>query len=177
MERQGEGEMINPERFYTSADSPTRGSKKRMWRSVEREIAPRRHAFFFVQDRRSFAYGMAAAFLLMLSSVGGITIVRQIAENAQPPVERLDRAYRSAISEFERVVPSVIAAAQQGKPTGGEFSSWQEQLRRLDGVIRELRQQMNGIDLSPLKREQLRRLYALKLQILQQMIEEGEVEL
>ena len=115
--------------------------------------------------------------LLYLATIGGVTVVRQLIESAQPSELKVDGAYQSAISAFERVMPSVVATASKTLPASGELASRQEQLRLLDDAISDLRRQTNGTDLSPLTRERLRQLYSLKLQILQHMIEQGEIEL
>jgi hypothetical protein len=169
--------MIEPRRFYKPNDLPTPGIKKRMWREIERQTSPHRASLFFIPDRRSFAYGMAAMVLLYLATIGGVTVVRQLIESAQPSELKVDGAYQSAISAFERVMPSVVATASKTLPASGELASRQEQLRLLDDAISDLRRQTNGTDLSPLTRERLRQLYSLKLQILQHMIEQGEIEL
>jgi hypothetical protein len=130
-----------------------------------------------VNDRRSFLYGMAATVLLGLALVGAWTIAQQAFENSRPQPLRLEEAYVSAIHEFELVVPSVdVNTAQYSRDTG-QLSQRHAQLRLVDAAITELRRQTNGTDLSPMKRERLRDLYSRKLQILQQMIEEGEIEL
>jgi len=169
--------MIEPRQFYKPNDLPAPESKKRMWRGIERETSPHRASLFFVADMRRFAYGMAAMVLLYLATVGGVTVVRQLIESAQPSELKVDGAYQSAISAFERVMPSVVATASKTPPASGELASRQEQLRLLDDAINDLRRQTNGTDLSPLTRERLRQLYSMKLQILQQMIEQGEIEL
>ncbi|MEK6755921.1 MAG: hypothetical protein AABZ02_07200 [Bacteroidota bacterium] len=169
--------MIKPDQFYTSDDQPTEAGRKRMWQAIESEIAPHRATFLSIADKRSFAYGMAAAVLLYLSGVGALTVVRQLIENSQPTVVKVDNAYRSAITEFERVVPYVTATTSQSQQMAGELSSRKEQIRLIDAAITELRLQTNENDISPVKRERLRQLYSMKLQILQQMIERGEIEL
>jgi hypothetical protein len=169
--------MIEPRQFYTPNDLPPPASKKRMWQGIKREISPRRASLLFIADRRSFAYGMAAMVLLYLATVGGVTVVKQLVERAQPAELKVDGAYESAISAFERVMPSVVATASKTPPEPGRLASRQEQLRLLDAAISDLRRQTNGVDLSPLTRERLRQLYSIKLQILQQMIEQGEIEL
>ncbi|MBM4162797.1 MAG: hypothetical protein FJ217_17105 [Ignavibacteria bacterium] len=169
--------MITPQKYYIPDELPNRRSKKRIWQGIKREIAPHRGLFFFIEDKRSFAYGFAAAVLLYLASVGAFQVARNAIETAQPPVVKIDRAYRSAIDEFERVVPAVAAYAPQTPQASAQRSSRTEQLRLVDDAIHELRQQTNGNDISPITRERLRQFYGAKLLILQQMIEQGEIGL
>lgn len=169
--------MIKHEDFYSPDDTPDRKREQVIWHSIQRSIAPLRSGSLFMRDGRSFAYGMAATIVLGLAVVGAWTIARQAFENAQPQPLRLEKAYVSAIHEFERVVPTVGVNTARYPQVAGQLSDRKEQLKLVDAAIAELRQQTNGTDLSPLKREHLRELYSKKLQILQQMIEEGDIEL
>ena len=169
--------MIKPEDFYTPGDSPGKRNIAGMWRRIQWQAAPLQTDAWFVSDRRSFMFGMAATVVLGLALVGAWTLVRQAIENAQPQPLRMEQAYVSAIKEFEHVLPFVTAKLSQTPQAKGELSQRNQQLSLVEAAISELRLQTNGTDLSPLKRERLRQLYAMKLQILQQMIEEGEIEL
>jgi hypothetical protein len=148
-----------------------------MWRRIRRHAAPLQPDTWFVSDRRSFLLGMAATIVLGLAFVGAWNLARQAFENAQPQPLRLEQAYVSAIEEFEHVLPFVTARISQTPQAKGELTQRSQQLSLVDAAISELRLQTNGTDLSPLKRERIRQLYAMKLRILQQMIEKGEIEL
>lgn len=169
--------MIRHEDFYSPGDSPDKRREEAMWRAVQQSAAPLRPGPFFIKDGRSFAYGMAASIVLVLAFVGAWTLARQALENAQPQPLKLEQAYVSAIHEFERVVPSTTVNMARSPQIAGQLSERKVQLKQVDAAIAELRRQTNGTDLSPLKREHLRDLYSKKLQILQQMIEEGDIEL
>jgi hypothetical protein len=128
-------------------------------------------------DRRSFAFGMAASLILGLALYGAWSIAKQAMEASKPQPLRLEQAYVSAIREFEQIVPVVGKKTPQTTQSAGQLTQRREQLQLVDQAIADLRRQTNGMDLSPLKRDRLRKLYGMKLQILQQMIEEGEIEL
>jgi hypothetical protein len=168
--------MIKPNDFYSSDDTPSNGTIGKVWRTIQGRAAPLQTPAWFIADARSFAWGMAATVVLGLAVIGAWTLARQAMENSQPQPLRLEKAYVSAINEFEQVLPLVTAKVQvaQGKD---ELSQRAQQLKLLDTAIGQLRLQTNGSDMSPLIRERLRQLYGLKLQILQQMIEKGEIEL
>ncbi len=169
--------MIEPGDFYTSDELPDKRSRDSMWRSIERSASSLRTQSAFVRDRRSFMFGMAASIVLGLALVGAWTVARQAFENAQPTQLRLEHAYVSAIHEFEQVVPSVTVK-DAGRPQAqGQLRDRQHQLALINGAIADLQKETNGKDLSPLKRERLRGLYSQELKILQEMIEEGEIEL
>ena len=169
--------MIGPGDFYTADDVPDNRSKDAMWRSIQRSTSSLRTQSMLIRDRRSFMYGMAASIVLGLALVGAWTVARQALENAQPTPLRLEQAYVSAIREFERVVPSVTVKSADRPQVAGQLRDRQQQLTLINAAIAELRKETNGKDLSPLKRERLRALYSQELRILQEMIEEGEIEL
>jgi hypothetical protein len=169
--------MIEPGDFYTSNDMPDNRSKDAMWRSIEHTTSSPRTKSVLIADRRSFMYGMAASIVLGLALVGAWTVARQALENAEPTPLRLEQAYVSAIREFQRVVPSVIVKGSDRPQVAGQLRDRQQQLTLINAAIADLRRETNGKDLSPLKRERLRGLYSQELRILQEMIEEGEIQL
>jgi len=169
--------MIEPGDFYTADDMPDNKNRDAMWRSIQRSTSSLRPKSTMIRDRRSFMYGMAASIVLGLALVGAWTVARQALENAQPTPLRLEQAYVSAIREFERVVPSVTVKNADRPLVAGQLRDRQQQLTLINAAITELRKETNGKDLSPLKRERLRGLYSQELKILQEMIEEGEIEL
>jgi hypothetical protein len=169
--------MIDPKDFYNSHDEPTRRTKHAIWSTVEKSVAPTKSPVFFIPDVRSFAYGIAAAFLLYFSSIGVWQVVKQGMEAGQPTELKLDKAYLSAIGELERVIPVAASSQQQSPEVSGVLTARKEQLRLLDEAITGLRLETGANDLSPMKHVRLRQLYNLKLQVIQQMIEHGEIEL
>jgi hypothetical protein len=169
--------MVKPDGFYSAGDSPGKRSISEMWRRIQRQATPLQTDTWLVGDRRSFVFGMAATVVIGLALVGTWTLARQAFENGQPQPLRLEQAYVSAIKEFEQVLPFVTASTSQTPQIKEELTQRVRQMSLVDAAISQLRLQTNGTDLSPLKREKLRQLYAIKLQILQQMIERGEIEL
>ena len=130
-----------------------------------------------ISDRRSFMYGMAASFVLYLAGVGAFNLIKQNVESAQPTEARLDRAYQSAIKEFESVVPSLVSRQGDEQHQQGRMQSREQQLKLVNEAIMGLRLDIERHEPSPIKSSRLRELYSLKLQILQNMIGNGEIEL
>jgi len=166
---------MRPDQFYRDDDRPSRLTKKRMWAAISRTMGEPR-VVFAVRDSRSFFFGMAAAVLLLLSAAGLYSLVNQFVESRQPQEVRFDDAYRSAISEFEDVLPSPVRVSSV-ETQSGRAQSRLDQLTLIDSAITELRADIARTDLSPLKRSRLRSLYSMKLRILQEIIQQGEMEL
>lgn len=169
--------MIKPDDFYGEEGALREKQKNAMWNAVRRHTTAVSSRSLLMWDRRSFVFGMAASLVLGLAFYGSWTIVRQTVDASRPQPLRLEQAYVSAIREFEEVVPSLPAKNPQTTLVAGQLTQRREQLKLVDQAIAAMRRQTNGSDLSPLKRDHLRQLYSMKLQILQQMIEEGEIEL
>ena len=167
--------MIHPDTFYSENDHPGPHQIKSMWARIKNEISPSRK-FFFLSDRRSFLYGMAASIVLMFTAVGLYTTLKGAIELSQPQAVKLDRAYQSAIREFEEVMFQAVGG-NQNELNKELVLTRKEHLQLLDAAISELKQETNSNDLSSLKRARLRQLYSLKLKLLQEMVEQGEIEL
>ena len=163
---------MNPEQYYTKDDHPSSAARGRMWKNISAKTqipAP----VLSIRDRRSFLYGMAASFLLILSVAGLISIVEKTMNANQPVEVRFDNAYRSAIAEFEDVLPSITSPSTTN--TQADFLKVkQQQLDLIDQAIRDLRSSIARTDLSPVKQSRLRQLYSLKLQVLQDLLEHGD---
>ena len=169
--------MIAPGEFYDRRDIPSPGAKKRMWKKIHSGIRERRRVSWFIADRKSFAYGMAASVIIYFSAVGIYSTARESIRNSQPSVIRLDAAYQSAIEQLENVMPQVVSASAPDEKSANYLSVRKEQLRKLDAAIAELKSGNTGRDISPMLQKRLRQLYSLKLSVLQEMIENGEIEL
>lgn len=164
--------MIRPEDFYEQEGTLNEGDRRRIWKGIRRSLPAGRHPLLFITDARSFFYGMAAAVLLGFALLGGMQAVRLVQD---PPETRLVLAYQSAISQFEAVVP--VSTGAPGQAQSGQVQSWKNQLVLVDAAIVVLRLDIRENGPSPVKQTKLRELYALKLQVLQTMIENGGIEL
>ncbi len=168
--------MIQPGLFYEGTGVPSDQRKQLLWRGISRAIAGRQSGSSARFDRTSFLWGIAASFLLLFACIGFYATLNLIAEQNQPRQLKLERAYQSAIREFELVARTESdshISNQNIEPRDVRA----EQLKQLDSAILRLRSEMRGKDLSPMLQSRLRSLYGLKLQTLQQMIEQGDLEL
>ncbi|TAK53089.1 MAG: hypothetical protein EPO24_14830 [Bacteroidetes bacterium] len=169
--------MIQPETFYEDNEHPGTSSKHRMWKHIQRETRTPGGSVFFIADGRSFIYGIAAAVILYFTSVGAYTTIMRSLENAKPEILRLDEAYQSAIEDFEKIVPQVAYSSATSDRERNYLEVRKEQLQKIDAAITALRKEIGGGDVSPLARKQLRQLYVLKLTVLQELVDKGEIEL
>lgn len=173
--------MIDPEQFYAPSDAPSPESRRRMWSNIEARLRPQGR-LWLVLERRSFALGMAASVLLLLAAYGAVSAVERLVDRSRPAALRVDQAYRAAIREFEMLASEppraqTVNSQDAAVPRQEIFRSRQDELRSIDEGIASLRSEMTSGDASPVKRARLRDLYAKKLIVLQNMIEQGEITL
>ncbi len=158
---------------------------------------PATTTIFSILDRRSFYYGMAATVVLCFAMYGAYAALQQGLSAGRPTDAKLDAAYQTAIREFEKAMPSsteraeqirnrksrtesraeTFDAAPQHTPQAEMFAARKEQMGMLDTEIAQLRATMRSGDRSPIMQTKLRQLYKMKLEILQDMVESGEIEL
>lgn len=164
---------MNADDFYKPSDSPSQGQRQKMWRAVEAATRQQAALVFAIRDRRSFLYGMAAAILMAFSCIGIYSVLTTALQSREPAELRFDAAYRSAIQEFESVLPTAT------RDDAGDSVNLikRQQLALIDAAVRELREDIARTDLSPLKRSRLRQLYSMKLRVLQEIIAQGDIEL
>ncbi len=168
--------MIDPKQFYSEKDHPDNVAKKNIWNVISKRLFISNKSSMFIFDPKSFVYGVAASFILMFAMVGIYSTFKQIVDHSQPQEIKTDKAYQSAFHEFESVVYS--AKTIHDSPGKDNLSVLRKtRLTYLNGAIDELKQGLNSHDLSPLKRQRLLELYNLKLTLLQEMLQQGEIDL
>lgn len=170
---------MQPNEFYNDSDLPSANAQARMWSGIEQEMnatSGRRKTVFFL-DKRSFIYGIAASLVLMFAGFGAYSAVDKTIANGRPDEVQYDAAYRSAIKALEKVVPTAEKTIVRNSPDADILANRKEQIAILDAEIYVLQRDAKSGDLSAMKQTKLRQLYRQKLQILQEMIENGEIPL
>ncbi|MBI3189130.1 MAG: hypothetical protein HYZ33_00625 [Ignavibacteriales bacterium] len=173
----GESSMMKPEQFYNQQEHTDSESKKRMWQTIRKETKPPSSSLLCIESKRSFFFGIAAAILLYFTSVGIFTTIRQTIENGKPQAIRFSEAYQSAIEDFENVIPQLVSSTAISEKDKSYLQVRKEQLAKIDAAINSFEKEHRGRDVSPLIQQRLRQLYSMKLQVLQQLIDKGEIEL
>lgn len=156
------------ESYYRADDEPTSEEKASMWTAAARGLpganSPERGTAL---HWRSFWLGQAAAVLLLLAVFGGYTLWQDLGGGSSPDTP-LQRTYRSSLKEM-------ASSAQFLSPPSGEqqrevLDSQLRGLEEIDRMIEEMRSDMLLNGSTQAKRQQLRRLYATKLDFVQKLI-------
>lgn len=168
--------MIDPKQFYSNNDSPNKVMQRKMWNRISDTLFPVSNIKTVSFDRRSFIYGIAASFILMFTSIGIYSSAMMLIEKSQPKEIRTDKAYQTAIREFEKVINT--SSVSSGSTSPNDLASLRKlKLQYLNEAIDRLKTETNSHDLSSLKRQRLHELYNMKLTVLQEMLQQGEIEL
>lgn len=155
------------ETYYRADHEPTSGEKASIWSAVAQCLpgatSPDRG---LTLHWRSFWLGQAAAVLLLLAVFGGYTLWQNLGGSSTPD-SPLQRTYRSSLQE--------LASSTQflSPPSGEQQKALDSQLRGLeeiDRMIEEIRSDMLLNGSTRAKRQQLRRLYATKLEFVKKLI-------
>lgn len=160
--------------FYDQEDMPAAEARQRMWNNISHALTVKKQAHFSI-EKRSFLYGMVASVIITLccvgvySTVGGI-VSGMSAENENKETE----AYKTAIKEFEKVVPTTIAMKSNDYEM---IQDKKHHISMIDKEIDNVNKELSSPHFAELRRHKLRQLYHTKLSIILSMIDNGEMEL
>jgi len=159
--------------FYHSSDLPTKVEKSSMWRVISQEVPVKSRSLSMIKIHfPSFMYGAVASILLVLSGFGVVTLYSQA---SQVPQNRIDVAYEDALTTMNTVSHELIDLAPVHKRPMLEAK--QGTMEEIDSAIAEIRTDMLLKGNTEYKQRQLRRLYAIKLDYMKELLLKGEQEL
>ena len=159
--------MINKNEFYRDERSSPE-AKSRIWNRVQSEISQHKgtHKFF---HPTSFAFGAVSIIVLYFFSIGVLSAFQSVNSSNIPAGIEINQAYRSAITEFEKV--AITKPADGAVEVDDYMKPRLEKINSLNRAISEFRTTSKIEVFEPVKEERLRALYALKLQTLQELID------
>lgn len=169
--------------FYKDTDQPSAREKDAMWTnivsqlpkidsntSIKSENSPAK-----IIEWRSFVFGNVAALMLIFSLYGAFSLVRDLRQNNAMNGNELAMDYSSAIESLNDV--PLFLTDQTSQEMQQSIDSRFEGIREIDRIIQELRKdiQVNGATES--KQRQLRRMYAMKMDMLKEIMLQGDFAL
>ena len=162
--------------FYRKQDHPSRLEKDAMWNQIEEHIfSEKKRPRATVIQWRSFLLGNVAAILIIFAAIGVYSIVINFHHMELTPQTKIDTAYESALKQLTSVTPVIIKQANDvEKPV---LESKVRNIEDLDKMIQEIRTDMLINGSSQVKQNQLRRLYAMKLEYVKELLLAGKVNL
>jgi len=113
--------------------------------------------------------------LIILASIGAYTVYDHIQTEHTSTQYKIDKAYQSAMQQMVSVTPDIVKQANDvEKPV---LESKIQNIRNLDKMIKELQRDMAVNGSSAVKKAQLRRLYAMKMDYVKELLLAGKVNL
>ena len=162
--------------FYKKQDYPSKLEKEAMWDHIEDSILKQgKRPGSLVIQWRSFILGNAAAVLVILAAIGVYSIIQNFHHMDMAPQAKIATAYESAMKQLTSVTPVIIKQANDiERPV---LESKLRNIEDLDKMIHEIRADMLVNGSSQVKQNQLRRLYAMKLEYVKELLLAGKVNL
>ncbi|MCF8261683.1 MAG: hypothetical protein K9J12_12975 [Melioribacteraceae bacterium] len=162
--------MINQNEFYSKNDEPKKYSKFRVWRKIRSEIRSTKSKRM---ELRSFALGFATALLAIFAFAGVFNLYTQLTIERLPQQVKINNAYKSAIDEFEKILP--VKSFDPNQDVDLVLASQLEKMNDINTAINTIKNERNDRDFSKINMQRLRLLYKMKLETIEQIIkiEEG----
>lgn len=161
--------------FYSPDDEPSRQEKEMMWNQIEIAVAEQRIRSIKTVHWKSFWFGSVASILVLLSIVGLFTVIRSLSTASQSSAYALDNSYERAMKQLVSITPNLVKNADEiERPV---LESKIKNIEDLDSMIEEIRNDMLLNGASDIKRRQLKRLYALKMDHVKDLLLSDEVSM
>lgn len=161
--------------FYSPEDSPTSWEKQRMWNAIELAVAEQRLHQVKPLHWKSFWIGCAASILILFAVVGMFAIGSSFLNKSAGQTSLLDKNYERAMNQLISVTPDLMQ--QAGEVERSVIESKIKRIEDLDAMIEEIRNDMLLNGTSTVKRMQLKRLYAMKMDHVKELLLLDEVAL
>jgi hypothetical protein len=148
--------------FYNESDKPTQAERSAMWNEIAKGTQPEQKTAT-VFHWRSFWIGNAAAILIGFALVGVFATGNALINSGQQQSsdEQMYETLTSATDQLKNLPPILIdQASDERKP---DLQSTTRAIQEIDNLIEEIKQDILINGETPAKRNNLKRLYATKL--------------
>lgn len=153
------------EEYYNMDDHPDEQEISALWSTVRRHLPDRDESVTI--HWRSFWIGQAAAIVLILALVGAWSLWDTLEADTKPDNE-LQVTYTNTLRELASANPVLNAPQTEQKQEA--LNDQLKGLEEIDRIINEIRNDILINGSTKAKRNQLRRLYATKLEFVQKFL-------
>lgn len=160
--------------FYNLSDSPSEMEKNDMWADIENSTRLFKKGPIHLHWR-SFIIGNAAAVLFIFASIGLYSTGKNLLESSDKTSnqEKVYEALSSASDQLKTLTPLLIdQASEVNKPS---VESMATAIEEIDRLIIELKQDIFINGETPVKRNNLKQLYATKLDFYKDLLLKEEI--
>jgi hypothetical protein len=159
--------------FYQAQDHPSTVERNAIWQGIERELPNSKHTGTsgVIIHWRSFLVGNAAAILLLLATYGAFALFAGSQARVATPSTPASM-YAASIEDLVNLVPDIMQQASVEERQALE--SKLQGVREIDRIIEELQRDILLNGATENKRRQLKRMYAMKIELLKDVLLTGE---
>jgi hypothetical protein len=162
--------MISKDKFYTHDEKLKWFNKIKMWRRIQKEMKKDQSKSFASLDIKSFLFGSAFTFAVIMLAVVLIRFVPELINRNQADDVKIARAYNLAVAELEKSLPRVISSINKDDGNKELLYANLGELKDIDKAIARFKSENDEHDFSPLKQERLLRFYQLKIEVINKII-------
>ena len=147
--------------FYNNNDYPSVEEQPSLWKEIDKTISPQRPLKVF--HWKSFWMGNAAAVLIGFALLGAFSVIHSIRIHfsADSPDNRMYETLTAATDQLKGISPILVDQASDERKA--DLRSTMQAISEIDKLIEEIRKDILINGETPAKRENLKRLYATKL--------------
>lgn len=148
--------------FYDPSDSPSFKERSWMWNSISESLDVTTKSTIHNLHWRSFWIGNAAAILIAFAMIGIFNTADTLFNaNQQSGDDQVYETLTSATNELKSLPPLLIDQASEPKKSSLESTAMA--IEEIDRLIKEIKQDILINGETPIKKQNLKRLYATKL--------------
>ena len=154
--------------FYKPEHKPNWRERELMWNKVSADLPTPHRVVLAAIHWRSFFIGAAASIMISLASVGAWSVVSGINQVQQTVQTRIGVALDDMLS----TTPDVIESASDERRD--VLRAQLQNITAIDEMIAELENDIEVNGESEIKHSQLRRLYAMKMDFVKELLLSGD---
>jgi len=162
--------MNKQNKFYDDNEYPNKELSEMMWEEIKHNITPIKKEFNFLIEKKSFAFGFAAAVLLLITSINLYTYLTSFTIRSEPEISKINRVYSQTINGMEKLLPAALFNETKIVNVDKRLQADLENFSNVNQAINELKFEFVPDDISLIKQKRLRTLYQIKLKIIEQLI-------
>lgn len=153
---------------------PTNVELKSIWNNIEPEIPKKKTTLILIRDKTSFYYGVAASIIIFFAVNGLYQFILDLNWNSKQDIQKAQIMYHEAVSRLEEI--PVLVSGNKEENNSGYIESRRKGLKLIDQRINELQNDITKTPISSdLQFDELRKLYSKKIDLIQQMLQKGEI--
>ena len=156
--------------IYNPSDHPSLHEKKAMWDEISRSLNTNKEPTILKLHWRSFWVGNAAAILLGFALIGIYSVGNFFLNSAQQKDsdQQVYETLNTATDKLRELPPLLIDQATE--PNKSSLESTALAIEGIDRLIDEIKEDMLINGETPVKRNNLKRLYATKLNFYKELL-------